>query len=131
MALTPKSLSIAIRVFSTSAGAPIPLSTMSAPAPANARAHPRPIPLVEPVTTAVFPFRILTSISCWLHAFILSRPDSSFGPARDVGLAVGGSHARPCPTRGSGRPVCESRTPTRELVGQLLVPTHGATVAAL
>ncbi len=29
----------------------------------SARAHPRPIPLVEPVTTAVLPFRILNSLS--------------------------------------------------------------------
>src|SRR6478672_5495006 len=36
---------------------------MLAPAPANARAQPRPIPLVEPVTTAVLPFRVLNSIS--------------------------------------------------------------------
>src|SRR5450755_3120241 len=36
---------------------------MLAPAPANARAHPRPIPLVEPVTTAVLPFRMLNSLS--------------------------------------------------------------------
>src|SRR5450631_1394581 len=42
---------------------PIPLSTMWAPAPANARAHLRPIPLVEPVTTAVLPFRILNSLT--------------------------------------------------------------------
>lgn len=37
----------------------MPLSTMSAPAPAKARAHARPMTLVEPVTTAVLPFRIL------------------------------------------------------------------------
>jgi hypothetical protein len=48
IAFTPKSFSIADRVFSTSAGAPIPLSMTLAPAPANARAQARPIPLVEP-----------------------------------------------------------------------------------
>jgi hypothetical protein len=55
---TPKSFSIADRSFSTSAGAPIPLRSMLAPALAKARAHARPMPLVEPVTSAVLPFRI-------------------------------------------------------------------------
>src|SRR6202011_4434011 len=65
-------------VFLISARAPIPFSTMLAPAPANTRAHPRPIPLVEPVTTAVLPFRILNSLSFFVCCSMLScSPDQT------------------------------------------------------
>ena len=46
----------------------------------SARAHPRPIPLVEPVTTAVLPFRIPTSLS-----FVGCMP--SYRPARLISPA--------------------------------------------
>src|SRR5450631_1074714 len=80
---------------------PIPLSTMWAPAPANARAHPRPIPLVEPVHNGRLALQDtqFTLLLCLSHAFIFDRPDSSRGLRGDVGLAVGGSRARPCPAR--------------------------------
>jgi hypothetical protein len=65
-----------------------------------------------------------------LHAFMFSRPNSSRGLRRDVGLAVGGSRARPCQARASGRPVCESRIPPRELADRLRVPTHAASDGA-
>ncbi len=54
-ARTLKSVSMPERSRSMSAGAPKPLITMLAPAPAKARAIASPMPLVEPVTTAVFP----------------------------------------------------------------------------
>src|ERR1700675_626585 len=61
-----------------------------------------------------------------LHAFMFSRPNSSRGLRRDVGLAVGGSRAQPSPARASGRTLCELRTPLGELAGQLRVATHEA-----
>jgi len=50
------------RSRSIAAGSPKPLMTMSHPSAAIAVAIPSPIPLVEPVTTAVLPFNIGSSL---------------------------------------------------------------------
>ncbi|MNV04168.1 hypothetical protein D3C71_944590 [compost metagenome] len=55
---TPNSASRLERMRSMSCASPKPFSTMSAPCRASALAMPRPIPLVEPVTTAIFPFNM-------------------------------------------------------------------------
>ena len=55
--LTPKSFAICARSFSIADASPKPFNMTSQPAAASARAMPRPMPLVEPVTIAVFPFR--------------------------------------------------------------------------
>ncbi|EWS64926.1 hypothetical protein Y695_01826 [Hydrogenophaga sp. T4] len=51
---TPCSCDSSLRSCSMAALSPKPLSTMSHPAEASAVAIPRPIPLVDPVTRAVF-----------------------------------------------------------------------------
>src|SRR5512135_1253968 len=50
------------RSFSMSAASPKPLMRTLAPSLASARAMPRPMPLVEPVTTAPFDFRIMIKL---------------------------------------------------------------------
>jgi hypothetical protein len=64
-ARTPNSLSIAARSRSMSAGWPKPFSITLAPSRARARAMARPMPLVEPVTTAVFWERLMGGPSVW------------------------------------------------------------------
>src|SRR5215210_1575404 len=53
-----------VRSFSTSSGLPKPLMTILLPALAKARANASPIPVVEPVTTAVLPFRSGILVPC-------------------------------------------------------------------
>src|SRR5579859_1728181 len=50
------------RSFSISAASPKPLMRTLAPSLASARAMPRPMPLVEPVTTAPFDFKIMVKL---------------------------------------------------------------------
>src|SRR3546814_19644210 len=56
-AVTPNSDSRAARSFSMAAASPKPLIVTFAPSAANARAVASPMPLVDPVTSALLPFR--------------------------------------------------------------------------
>ncbi len=57
--LTPCVATISDRSASICPASPNPFSMISAPAVASARAMPSPIPLVDPVTTATLPFRLM------------------------------------------------------------------------
>ena len=58
-ARTPNSVSMAARAASISSPGPKPLRTTFAPSAAKARAQARPMPLVEPVTRADLPLRVM------------------------------------------------------------------------
>src|SRR5256885_12151002 len=86
MTLTPNSLASPARVASISFALPNPLSITSIPAWANDLAMPRPMPLVDPVTTAVFPTS--SPVDGWgLGLVLLSSIDAS------CSQVIGAAHA--------------------------------------
>src|SRR5690349_12741510 len=78
------------RIATISAASPNPFRIISAPCAANALAMPRPIPLVDPVTTATFPFNMI------LRTFLMSAQALV---AMDV---VGDAHPRRRPVEPAG-----------------------------
>src|SRR6185312_767140 len=72
------------RIFSISSAGPKPFSTMLAPWAASAWAMPRPMPLVEPVTTAHLPLRLIYSPDA-----LLFEQGRGSGGMRRLGLDLG------------------------------------------
>ncbi len=61
----------------------------------------RPMPLVEPVTTAFLPLRLMNH-SGVAGRSLLERSPSACHPKRGLSLALGRSHGRALPLRPSG-----------------------------
>src|SRR5690242_18427457 len=87
---TPCVRSMSSRIATISAASPNPFSTISAPCAASDLAMPRPMPLVDPVTTATFPFNMI------FETFLLSAQALV---AVDV---VGHAHPRRRPVEPAG-----------------------------